>query len=339
MLTVTNSAITANDVQGGGGGVHGYGFGNCHDGQGGAGQGGGLYFSGLLTLTNSTVATNLAFGGNGLSQGVADADVGQGGGLWVASGAAAQVSFSTIANNQATGGYYGGGGTGGGVNNQGQFYARDTVLAGNTVSGTGTNSGPDLAGDLGSLGHNLVSNSQGGSGFDPTDLLNVDPLLGPLQNNGGPTQTMALLPGSPAIDAGDNTGAPRWDQRGPGYPRIVNGIIDIGAFEVQSGGSGPSAPREERGQQPIPPAVVASLTRGPDFTALLSSATLTSTGQAVTPNAIRSMVPSQEAMSDPRTGCAELCLASVHENARGPLTPLWSGLESSTSAESTLVDD
>jgi hypothetical protein len=45
---------------------------------------------------------------------------------------------------------------------------------------------------------------------------------------------MALLPGSPAIDAGDNTNAPTWDQRGPGYPRIVNGIIDIGAFEVQA---------------------------------------------------------------------------------------------------------
>jgi hypothetical protein len=42
---------------------------------------------------------------------------------------------------------------------------------------------------------------------------------------------MALLPGRPAIDAGDNTGAPDCVQRGPGYPRIVNGVIDIGAFE------------------------------------------------------------------------------------------------------------
>ena len=45
---------------------------------------------------------------------------------------------------------------------------------------------------------------------------------------------MALLPGSPAIGAGDPTDAPMWDQRGPGYPRIVNGTIDIGAFEVQA---------------------------------------------------------------------------------------------------------
>ena len=59
-------------------------------------------------------------------------------------------------------------------------------------------------------------------------------MLGPLQDNGGPTFTHALLTGSPAIDAGDNTDAPLFDQRGPGFPRIVNGIIDIGAFEVQA---------------------------------------------------------------------------------------------------------
>jgi hypothetical protein len=64
-------------------------------------------------------------------------------------------------------------------------------------------------------------------------LRDVDPRLGPLLNNGGPTLTYALLAGSPAIDAGDNTGAPEFDQRGPGFPRIVKGIIDIGALEVQ----------------------------------------------------------------------------------------------------------
>src|SRR5207245_11762188 len=61
------------------------------------------------------------------------------------------------------------------------------------------------------------------------------PLLGTLQDNGGPTQTMALLPASPAVDAGDNTGAATFDQRGPGFPRIAGGVIDIGAFEVQPG--------------------------------------------------------------------------------------------------------
>ena len=91
----------------------------------------------------------------------------------------------------------------------------------------------------------LVGDSADASGFAPTDLLDIDPLLGPLADNGGPTLTMALLPGSPAIDAGDNTDAPEWDQRGPGLPRIVDGTIDIGAFEVQATGisNPPSARR------------------------------------------------------------------------------------------------
>lgn len=90
-----------------------------------------------------------------------------------------------------------------------------------------------LDGNVNSLGNNLIGNSTGGSGFAASDLVNVNPQLGPLQNNGGPTETMALLPGSPAINAGDNANAPAYDQRGPGFPRIVDGAIDIGAFEVQ----------------------------------------------------------------------------------------------------------
>src|SRR5207249_7364866 len=73
-----------------------------------------------------------------------------------------------------------------------------------------------------------TNGNQVGSASSP-----IDPLLGPLQNNGGPTQTMALLPGSPALDAGDNTAAPPFDQRG--LSRVVAGRIDIGAFEVQIG--------------------------------------------------------------------------------------------------------
>ena len=69
----------------------------------------------------------------------------------------------------------------------------------------------------------------------PGDQINTDPMLGPLQDNGGPTFTHALLPGSPAIDAGDPnfTPPPFYDQRGPGFDRVVNGRIDIGSFEVQ----------------------------------------------------------------------------------------------------------
>src|SRR5262249_37605415 len=90
-------------------------------------------------------------------------------------------------------------------------------------------------GNLGSLGDNLIGNAQDGSGFQKTDLRNVDPLLGPLQDNGGPTRTRALLAGSPAIDAGDPAfqPPPDTDQPGEGFAPVVGGRIDIGAFEVQ----------------------------------------------------------------------------------------------------------
>jgi hypothetical protein len=60
----------------------------------------------------------------------------------------------------------------------------------------------------------------------------TDPKLGPLANNGGPTPTMALLPGSPAIDAGNTSLAPATDQRG--FPRPAGLAADIGAFEYGS---------------------------------------------------------------------------------------------------------
>src|SRR5262249_62378314 len=97
------------------------------------------------------------------------------------------------------------------------------------------------------LGHNPIRDGTGGSGFNASDLVGtdqnpIDPKLGPLQENGGPTKTHALLPGSPAIDAGSNRRAPTWDQRGPGFPRIVNGTIDIGSFEVQAAGASAAGP-------------------------------------------------------------------------------------------------
>jgi len=69
------------------------------------------------------------------------------------------------------------------------------------------------------------------SSFVPSDTIFADPLLAPLADNGGLTPTHALLSGSPAIDAGDDGG---WDtdQRGTGYPRVLNAHADIGAYEV-----------------------------------------------------------------------------------------------------------
>jgi hypothetical protein len=259
-VTITNSLIAANTLGGGIGDTAG------------ASQGGGLYVAGRLTVSNSTIASNTSRGGDAHSHyadTVGDGGEGRGAGLWVASGATAQVSFSTIAANQATGGTHSrfgsgtdGPATGGGLDNQGTLQTGDTILAGNTVTGPGTDTSPDLAGSLGSLGSNLIGSTQGGSGFNGTDLLNVNPLLGPLQDNGGPTQTMALLPGSPAIDAGDNTGAPLWDQRGAPFRRVVNGVIDIGAFEVQARGYPRPTP------QPLPdpvPVQALGMPAGPLF--------------------------------------------------------------------------
>jgi hypothetical protein len=81
-----------------------------------------------------------------------------------------------------------------------------------------------------SRGHNLTSDAFGPAG-GPGDWLNTDPQLGPLQDNGGPTATLAPQPGSPAIDAGASADAPFTDQRG--FPCWVGAAVDIGAVETQ----------------------------------------------------------------------------------------------------------
>ena len=104
---------------------------------------------------------------------------------------------STLAGNSTPASMNGGGGIESCV--LGTVTLGNTILAGNTAS-----TGPDFNGALTSQGHNLIGNTSGGSGFVPTDLLGLKPLLAPLGNYGGPTSTMALLPGSPALDAGGN---------------------------------------------------------------------------------------------------------------------------------------
>ena len=94
-----------------------------------------------------------------------------------------------------------------------------------------------------SLGYNLSGDAGGGFLTVTGDQINTDPMLGPLQNNGGPTFTHALLTGSPAIDKGKNFSGSTTDQRGTGFARTVDlGFprpaggdgTDIGAFEVQT---------------------------------------------------------------------------------------------------------
>jgi hypothetical protein len=150
---------------------------------------------------------------------------------------------STLAGNSASD-------RGGGLFNASTIQTRNTIIAQNRAR-----SAPDLSGGLGSLGYNLIGDGTGGGGFDDSDLVGtsdapIDPMLGPLQDNGGPTFTMALLPDSPAIAAGTSDGAPRTDQRG--LPR--HDPPDIGAFEVQDR---PAQPRAN-GSHRIPIFSVAS---------------------------------------------------------------------------------
>ena len=194
-LTLNNSTISGNSA-----------IGNLSYS---ASRGGGIANYGILTLNNSTVSGNSAtqgFGG-GISNSLNTSTL--------------TLNNSTVSDNSATGG-------GGGIDNRGSFNAVNTIVAGNDISSPS----PDLLGRLTSSGHNLIGNTTGGSGFRPDlgDLLNVNPLLGFLQNNGGPTETHGLLPGSPAIDAGDNAICPSTDQRG--VARSQGGQCDIGAYEL-----------------------------------------------------------------------------------------------------------
>jgi hypothetical protein len=110
-------------------------------------------------------------------------------------------------------------------------------------------------GNVNSLGYNLSSDDGGGYLTDPGDQINTDPMLGPLQDNGGPTFTHDLLAGSHAINAGDPNFVPPpdYDQRGPGYARVRNGRIDIGSFEVQTPTPRPAAtPRPRPAPRPRP---------------------------------------------------------------------------------------
>src|SRR5262249_27247495 len=212
-VTVTDCTIAHNSAGTNGGGFFNFGnltIINSTISDNSAGTGGGLEVdAGTVTITNCTIADNSA-GGNG-------------GGLFVSTNPSVTIKNSTIANNSATNGA-------GGVVNAGNVTLSSTIVAGNT--------GGDWEGfhAMSSSSNNLIGNggdSGLGNGINGnivgTSQNPIDPLLGPLANNGGPTQTMALLPGSPAIDAAGTT-LPinpltqlqlTTDQRGAGFSRFV----------------------------------------------------------------------------------------------------------------------
>ena len=208
-LTITNSTISGNTAAFGGG-IFNSGpltIANTTVTGNTASEGGGIYSNGSLTIINSTISGNTV-----------NSD---GGGIFNLGTVA--ITNSTLSNNSAS--------LAGGVFNNEVLQIGDTILnmgaSGANISNFGT---------VKSLGYNLSSDSGGGALNAPGDQINTDPLLGPLQNNGGRTFTHALLPGSPAINTGNPTFTPPPfnDQRGPGFNRVVNGRIDKGSFEVQA---------------------------------------------------------------------------------------------------------
>jgi Ca2+-binding RTX toxin-like protein len=202
-------------------------------------DGGGLYnLSGTVEIISSTFSANRAHNGAGLWTGGGSsmvtitnstlsgnlASFGRGGGLYVdLDGDLVQSFFSTITANIAGDG-------GGAYMDGGGLVIKNTILAENT----GLNSGDESLGGLSSLGYNLLGISL--TAGMPSDIVIANPLLGPLADNGGPTMTHALLPGSPAIDTADPLATETVDQRGLPRPQDFNGDgtpeHDIGAFEV-----------------------------------------------------------------------------------------------------------
>jgi hypothetical protein len=124
--------------------------------------------------------------------------------------------------------------TGGGIDNDdGELILTNTIDAGNGQDIYNQNGGAvDIEGV--DIIQDIVNVS--GTIFGSGSTINANPLLGALANNGGPTLTMLPQPGSPAINAGLTSAAAGiiYDQRGPGYPRVVGPAVDIGAIEVQT---------------------------------------------------------------------------------------------------------
>jgi hypothetical protein len=209
-MTISNTTIARNSVSV-----------SCTRGLGCLAAGGGIRNAGMLTLINSTVTGNTAqYTLQGLSAGA------YGGGIYSISGTF-QINSSTISGNTASG-VGGGGGIGGGAP-----VIQNSILA--------SNSGGNCADPITSSTYTLSSDTTcalAGSG----DLNNVNAKLGTLGNYGGMTQTIPLLSGSPAIDAGDPGGCTdsqgnllKTDQRGMPRPDLEDKTgCDMGAYESQS---------------------------------------------------------------------------------------------------------
>jgi hypothetical protein len=176
--------------------------------------GGGIYNTGTLSITASTLSDNYASGRYHAA----------GGGIF--NSGTLSITASTFSDNFAEGLNLPEGLKGGAVSADGSaasVVSVDSIFHNGTVLVGG-------GATFRSLGHNLFSDKPA-FGVDRTDRIKADPRLGPLADNGGPTMTMALLPGSPALDAGSLVAGITTDQRG--IPRPQGAAPDIGAFEAR----------------------------------------------------------------------------------------------------------
>jgi len=218
-LTLTDCTMSNNTAIIFGGGIYNHGSGalniysstisgNTTTNAGSAG--GGIYNNGTVSMWNSTVSGNTSDYGGGIYNNTS-----------------ITLSQCTVSSNTAT--YDGGGIWNGSTNSD----LKSTIVADNTAP-----NGPDFDNALNSYGYNLIEDTTDCTIIEVanpgTNITGVDPTLGPLANNGGPTQTHALLSGGPAIDTGDCTdinGNPvTTDQRGVSRPQGPG--CDIGAYEV-----------------------------------------------------------------------------------------------------------
>jgi hypothetical protein len=212
-----------------------------------AGGGIDMYFGGSLLLQGSTISSNKAqntgggiqfngtVGANGLivrnSTITGNSASDSGGGIAVQNlSGTLTVQNSTITANTT-------GNKGGGIANTGNsgiVSIESTIISGNSTN----NAGPDIStpGTVNAT-TTLLGSLAGIGTFNPDAIttlnLGKNPMLGPLANNGGPTKTYALLPGSPAINNGSNPAFLSTDQRDGGFVRVFGGSPDIGAYEVQ----------------------------------------------------------------------------------------------------------
>ncbi len=184
---------------------------------------GGIYSVGGLSMSSSAITHNRSWTGGGLLIGrsaqIENSTIssnlvgGYGGGIQ--NYGTTQINYTTITANIDEGGY----GTGSGINNQGDITIANSIVAGNTGAG-------NCAGSFTLTGPNL-SNDASCTGFTV-----ADPLLGPLQDNAGPTFTHALLDGSPAMNTAAGA-CPTTDQRGTTRPQ--GPACDLGAYEAEFG--------------------------------------------------------------------------------------------------------